>query len=88
MAGAHAMRAPRRQQHRDEHNAGSPIGPTLALRPAQWLIASNCSSKGSNLNLNPPAGQAFFTYALHHPLALTCFPPKIGHGPAASPGLP
>jgi hypothetical protein len=51
-------------------------------------LASSCLSKGSTLNLNRPADQAFFTYALHHPLTLTCFPPKIGHGPAASPGLP
>jgi hypothetical protein len=51
-------------------------------------LAGDCLSKGSTLNLDGSAGQAFFTYALHHPLTLTCLPPKIGHGPAASPGLP
>jgi len=31
---------------------------------------------------------AFFAHAEHQPLALTSLPPKMSHGPQASPALP
>ena len=55
--------------------------------PPNRVVEMGCSLAGVLANTTTYV-QAFFTYALHHPFALTCLPLKTEHGPPASPGLP
>jgi len=59
--------------------APSTSGRTMATTHCHSMMNFSCSVESPH---------AFFTYALHQPLALTCLPANIAQGAIASPVLP